>query len=69
MSSLNNLSFYFTTDNQFEILKTINNLKITSPDCDDMHPKIIKQINTFIARPLTHIINASLVTGVLPLKF
>ena len=34
-----------------------------------MHPKIIKQISTFIALPITHIINTSLVTGVVPSKF
>ena len=69
INSLNNPSFYFTPTNQFEILKTINNLKITSPGYDDIHPKIIKQISTFIALPLTHIINESLVTGVVPSKF
>ena len=69
INSLNNPSFYFTPTNQFEILKTINNLKITSSGYDDIHPKIIKQISTFIALPLTHIINTSLVTGVVPSKF
>ena len=68
INSLKNPSFYFTPTNQFEIIKTINNLKITSPGYNDIHPKI-KQISTFIALPLTHIINASLVTGVVPSKF
>ena len=69
INSLNNPSFYFTPTNQFEILKTNNNLKITNPVYDDMLPKIIKQISTLIALPLTHIINTSLVTGVVPSKF
>ena len=69
INSLNNPSFYFTPTNQFEILWTINNLKITCPGNDDMHPKIIKQISTFIALRLTRIINTSLVTGVVPSKF
>ena len=43
-----------------------NNLKLTSPGYDDIHPKIIKQLSTFIALPLTHIINTSVVTGVVP---
>ena len=47
---------------------TINNLRITSPGNDNIHPKITKQISTFIALPLTHIINTSLVTGVVPSK-
>ena len=69
ISSLNNPSFYFAPTKQFEISKTINNLKITSSGYDDRHTKIIKQISTFIALPLTHIINTSLVTGVVPSKF
>ena len=36
---------------------------------DDMHPKIIKQISTFITIPLCHIINCSLASGEVPSKF
>ena len=34
-------SLLFTPTNQFEIEKIINNLKITSPGYDEIHPKII----------------------------
>ena len=59
-------SLFFTPTNQFEIEKIINNLKITSPDDDDMHPEIIKQISMIIALPLSHIINCSLISGIVP---
>ena len=48
-------SLFFTPTNQTE--KIINNLKITSPGYDDIHPKIIKQISMIIAMPLSHIMN------------
>ena len=69
ISSLIKLPLYFTPTNQFEILKTINNLKITSPGYEDIHPKIIKQISTFIALSSNHIIGSSLATVIVPLKF
>ena len=56
-------SLFFTPTNQFEIEKIINNLKITIPGYDDLHPKIIKQISMIIAMPLCHIINCSLISG------
>ena len=59
---------FFTSTNQFEIEKIINNLRITSPDYDDIHPKIIKQISMIIAIPLCHIINCSLISGIVPSK-
>ena len=60
-------SLFFTPSNQFEIEKIINNIKITSPGYD-MHPKIIKQISMIIAMPLSHIINCSLISGIVPSK-
>ena len=33
-----------------------------------MHPKIIKQISMIIAMPLSHIINCSLISGIVPSK-
>ena len=70
---LNNVIFlhhsvFFTPTNHFEIEKIINNLKITSPGYDDIHPKIIKQISMIIAMPLSHIINCSLISGIVPSK-
>ena len=70
---LNNVNFlhhsvFFTPTNHFEIEKIINNLKITSPGYDDIHPKIIKQISMIIAMPLSHIINCSLISGIVPSK-
>ena len=70
---LNNVSFlhhslFFTPTNQFEVEKIINNLKITSKGYDDIHPKIIKQISMIIAMPLSHIINCSLISGIVPSK-
>ena len=39
----------------------INNLKITSPGYDDIHPKIIKQISMIIAMPLSHIMTCIII--------
>ena len=61
-------SLFFTPTNQFEIEKIISNLKITSPGYDDMHPKIIEQISMIIAMPLSHIMNCSLISGIVPSK-
>ena len=61
-------SLFFTPTNQFEMEKIINNLKITSPGYDDIHQKIIKQISMIIAMPLSHIINCSLISGIVPSK-
>ena len=61
-------SLFFTPTNQFEMEKIINNLKVTSPGYDDIHPKIIKQISMIIAMPLSHIINCSLMSGIVPSK-
>ena len=64
----NNYSLFSTPTNQFEIVKIINNLKITSPVYGDVHPTIIKQISMIIAMPLSHIISCSLISGILPYK-
>ena len=61
-------SLFFTPTYQFEIGKIINNLKITSPGYDDIHKKIIKQISMIIAMPLSHIMNCSLIYGIVPSK-
>ena len=61
-------SLFFTSTNQIEIKKIINNLKRTSLDYDDIHPKIIKQISMIIAMPLSHIINCSLISDIVPSK-
>ena len=60
-------SLFFTPTNQFEVEKIIN-LKITSPGYDDIHSKIIKQISMIIAMPLSHIINCSIISGIVPSK-
>ena len=72
-SPLNHVTFlhhslFFTPTNQFVVEKIINNLKITSPGYDDIHSKIIKQISMIIAMPLSHIINCSLISGIVPSK-
>ena len=61
-------SLFFTPTNQLEIKKIINNLKITNPGYDHIHPIIIKQISMIIAMPLSHIINCSLISGIVPSK-
>ena len=48
--------------------KIINNLKTTRPGYNDIHQKIIKQISMIIAIPLSHIINCSLISGIVPSK-
>ena len=69
INSFHSSSLYPTPTNHFEILKNIRNLKTSSPGYDDIHPKMIKQIFTFIVMPLSNIINCSLVSGVIPSKF
>ena len=59
---------FLTPTNQFEIEKITKNLKITSPGYDDIHPKIIKHISMIFAMPLSHTINCSLISGILPSK-
>ena len=61
-------SLFFTPTNQLEIEKINSNLKITSLGYDEMHPKIIKQISMIIAIPLSHIMNCSLISGIVPSK-
>ena len=63
-----NYSIFFTPTNQFETEKIINGLKITIPGYDDIYQKIIKQISMIIAMPLGHIINCSLISGIVPSK-
>ena len=63
-SFLRRCLFNSSCDSEFHI----NNLKITSPGYDDIHPKIIKQICMIIAMPLSHIINCSLISGIVPSK-
>ena len=48
--------------------KIINDIKITSPCYNDIHPRIIKQISMIITMLLSHIINCSLISGIVPPK-
>ena len=33
---------------------------------DDMSPKVVKAVSKYIVKPLTHVYNQSLVTGIIP---
>ena len=69
MDSFHSTYLYYAPTNLIEILKIINNLKTSSPGYDDIHPKRIEQIFTFINMPLCHIIICSLASGVVASRF
>ena len=50
-----------------EVAKEIGQLKVTkSGGYDEMSPKVIRGISNHIVKPLTHIYNQSLLTGIIP---
>ena len=51
---------------QMEIGTIIKNLKTSSPGWDHILPKIIKCTVNWVLEPLEHIINLSLITGIVP---
>ena len=68
INSFHSLSLCFLPTNQFGIIKIIDNLKTSSHGYDDIRPKILRQMYTFIL-PLCHIINCSLASGVVQSNF
>jgi len=62
--SLTEYIYYSYTD-KYEILGIINKLRDSkAPGYDNIGPKLIKYIASLIIRPLTHICNHSIMTGV-----
>lgn len=62
-------SIFITPTDEYEILGIINKLRDSkAPGYDNIGPKLIKYIASLIIRPLTHIFNHSIMTGVVPDK-
>ena len=60
-------SIFFSPTSSKEILDIISKFKNgKSPGFDDIDPTVIKQVSPFIVKPLTHIFNLSLSTGIFP---
>ena len=66
MCALTTMLLSFSTQ---QISKTINDLTICCPGYDNIHTKIIKYDATFIAMHLSHIIDCSLLTGIVSSNF
>ena len=56
--------------NEEDVLLNLNNLKIDeSPDIDNIHPRVLKEVKIEIKDFLTKLFNLSLSTGYLPLDW
>ena len=65
----NNYSIYFDPVDTCDIIQITSKLKTkTSHDLNNLSTKILKTSIIPIAKPLTHIVNLSLTTGVVPLQ-
>jgi len=49
-----------------EVLNCVNNLTTSSAGIDDIHPKVVKAVSHIVSPVLSHIINLSFITGVVP---
>lgn len=68
-TNTNNSSIYLYPTDENEVIRTINALKdIKAVGIDQIPTKLLKSTAVIIAKPLTHIINLSLATGLFPLK-
>ena len=61
-------SLYMSETNSYEILKIINNLKVTSGGFDKINAKTLRTLFNFISEPLAHIINLSIQLGTWPIE-
>ena len=60
-------SFFMQPVQEFEVLRRLQKLKANkSSGPDQLHPRLLKDIATWITPPLTHIINMSIQTGKVP---
>jgi len=59
-------SIAITSTDQNEVSKIVMSLKNTSPGCDGIHSKILKQTFPLYSRVLTHVLNLSLLQGIFP---
>ena len=57
-------TFNFSTEEAQEKLQHLNIYKSTGPDT--LHPRILRALEDKLARPLTHIFNNSVETGIIP---
>ena len=63
-------SLFFTPTDQVEVHKLCASLKSgTSPGYDDIKSDVVKAVKHLIARPLAHIFNLSMLTGIVPIQF
>ena len=60
--------FSFEAVNEIEISSLIRDLDDAAAGYDDLSSKVIKYGLNYILKPLTHIINRSLITGIVPSK-
>ena len=60
--------FSFEAVKEIEVSSLIRDLDDSAAGCDDLSSKVIKLGLDYILKPLTHIINCSLITGIVPSK-
>lgn len=63
---LNNNNFKFQTENEFTILKIINDISTNATGCDGVNAKLLKLCCPHIIPHITHIINFCLSNNVFP---
>ena len=64
------VSFFLDPVMEKEVSNEIGHLnKNKSNGHDDISPKVVKDIATYIVKPLTHIFNLSFLTGIIPDTF
>ena len=60
--------FSFKMVNELKVSCLFLGLEDAAAGCDEITVKVIKNALTYIIQPLTHIINCSLITGIIPSK-
>lgn len=61
-------SLFMIPCSEMEVDACISNMKLASPGFDDIHSKVLKVVSVSISKPLSHIINLSFTTGIVPDK-
>ena len=59
---------YAAPSNEREIIKIIESLKNSSAGSDQLKPKVIKEVKSELLKPVLHLVNLSLKSGVFPEK-
>ena len=66
LNAPNPSSMYMNPITEDELIACVTNLNDSSPGHDDINIKAVKFVSMYIAKPLSHIFNSSLISGVIP---